>query len=72
MLNREIFYTLKEAQILIEAWRKEYNTIRSHNALGYRPPVPEAIMVPTTKFETVGLTYRVVKILGACQVYHDP
>ncbi len=36
--NREIFYTLKEAQILIERWRKEYNTIRPNSSLGYRPP----------------------------------
>jgi len=43
LLNREIFYTLKEAQILIERWRQEYNTIRPHSALGYRPPTPEAI-----------------------------
>ena len=44
-LNREIFDTLKEAQILIERWRQEYNTIRHHSALGYRPPAPEAIRV---------------------------
>jgi len=43
LLNREIFYTWKKAQILIERWRQEYNTIRPHSALGYRPPAPEAI-----------------------------
>ena len=42
-LNGEIFYTLKEAQVLIEGWRREYNTIRPHSSLGYRPPAPEAI-----------------------------
>ena len=42
LLNGEIFYTLKEAQILIERWRVHYNTIRPHSALGYRPPAPEA------------------------------
>ena len=42
-LNGEIFYTLKEAQILIEQWRKEYNTVRPHSSLGYKPPVPETI-----------------------------
>ena len=56
LLNGEIFYTLKEAEILIEMWRKEYNTVRPHSALGYRPPVPQAIMVPTTQFQLVGLT----------------
>ena len=34
LLNREIFYTLREAQILIERWRKEYNYIRPHASLG--------------------------------------
>jgi len=38
----EIFYSLKEAQIVIEQWRVEYNTRRPHSALGYRPPVPAA------------------------------
>ena len=41
-LNGEIFYSLKEAQIVIEGWRKEYNTVRPHSALGYRPPAPGA------------------------------
>ena len=44
LLNGEIFYSLKEAQILTERWRREYNTLRPHSSLGYRPPVPEAIM----------------------------
>ena len=43
LLDREVFYTLKEAQILIERWRIEYNTIRPHSSLGYRPPAPESI-----------------------------
>ena len=43
LLNGEIFYTLKEAKVLIEQWRHHYNTIRPHSALGYRPPAPEAI-----------------------------
>jgi len=40
-LNGEIFYSLKEAQVVIERWRVEYNTLRPHSALGYRPPAPE-------------------------------
>jgi putative transposase len=43
-LNGEIFYSLREAQILIERWRKHYNTKRPHSALGYRPPAPESII----------------------------
>ncbi len=42
LLNGEIFYTLKEAQVLTEAWRREYNTFRPHSSLNYRPPAPEA------------------------------
>jgi putative transposase len=42
LLNGEIFYTLKEAQVLIEEWRLEYNTFRPHSSLKYRPPAPEA------------------------------
>jgi putative transposase len=41
-LNGEVFYSLKEAQIVIERWRVEYNTERPHSALGYRPPAPAA------------------------------
>jgi len=44
LLNREIFYSLREAKIIIEEWRKHYNTKRPHSALGYRPPAPEAII----------------------------
>jgi len=42
LLNGEIFYTLREAQVLIEQWRQHYNRVRPHSALGYRPPAPEA------------------------------
>ena len=42
-LNGEIFYSLKEAQVVIEKWRVMYNTLRPHSALGYRPPAPAAI-----------------------------
>jgi transposase InsO family protein len=43
LLNGEIFYSLKEAKVLIERWREHYNRIRPHSSLGYRPPAPEAI-----------------------------
>ncbi|NBW94953.1 MAG: IS3 family transposase [Bacteroidetes bacterium] len=43
-LNGEVFYSLREAEILIEQWRKHYNTKRPHSALGYRPPAPETIV----------------------------
>ena len=44
LLNGEVFYALKEAQIIIEQWRRHYNTIREHGALGYRPPAAAAII----------------------------
>jgi len=43
-LNGEVFYTLREAQALIERWRKHYNTKQPHSALDYRPPAPETIV----------------------------
>ena len=42
LLDREILHTLTEAKILIERWRRLYNTVRPHSALGYRPPAPAA------------------------------
>ena len=44
LLNREIFDTVLEARVLAERYRWEYNMIRPHSALGYRPPAPEAIL----------------------------
>ena len=41
LLNGEIFDTILEARVIIERWRKTYNTIRPHSSLGYRPPAPE-------------------------------
>jgi transposase InsO family protein len=45
LLNGEIFYTLKEVQIVVESWRRHYNAVRPHASLGYRPPAPE-VFVP--------------------------
>ena len=45
-LDGEIFYSLKEAQIVIESWRVHYNTKRPHSALGYRPPAPLTVKPP--------------------------
>ena len=45
LLNMEIFTTLKEAKVLTEQWRKEYNHIRPHSSLAYRPPAPEVKMI---------------------------
>jgi len=48
LLNGEIFTTLREAQVLIEAWRRHYNAVRPHSSLGYRPPAPGAILPPAS------------------------
>jgi transposase InsO family protein len=48
LLNLEIFTTLREAQVLIEQWRRHYNGLRPHSSLGYRPPAPEAILPPAS------------------------
>jgi len=44
VLNREVFFMLKEAKVVIENWRLEYNTIRSHSSLNGLPPAPQAIL----------------------------
>ena len=44
LLAREIFYTLEEARVLIERWRRTYNQVRPHSSLSYRPPAPVTIM----------------------------
>jgi putative transposase len=46
LLDGEVFYSLAEAKIVIEGWRRHYNTSRPHSALGYRPPAPEVVLSP--------------------------
>ncbi len=48
LLDGEIFYSLAEARIVIEAWRRHYNTERPHSSLGYRPPAPQVLQWPAT------------------------
>jgi putative transposase len=52
LLNGEVFYSIKEAEILIGRWRQHCNTVRPHSWQGYRPPAPEAILP-----RPAGLTY---------------
>jgi putative transposase len=52
LLNGEIFYTLKEAQILIANWRRLYNGLRPHSSLGQRPRAPETIVFPGSHWPT--------------------
>jgi transposase InsO family protein len=55
LLDGEIFYSLREAQIVIESWRRHYNRVRPHAALGYKPPAPE-VFVPALAAGAAGRT----------------
>jgi len=46
LLNRDIFYTLQEAKIVIERWQMESNQVRPHSASGYKPPAPQVVLMP--------------------------
>jgi hypothetical protein len=54
-LKREIFYSLREAQVVIGAWRDHYNRVRPHSALGYRPPAPVSLEVVARHLPTPAL-----------------
>src|SRR5262249_38034598 len=58
LLNGEIFYSLREAQIVIESWRRHYNTIRPHASLGFKPPAPEVFV----------LAFRPAAGLAGCRI----
>jgi transposase InsO family protein len=49
LLDGEIFYSLAEARILIESWRRHYNTERPHGSLGYKPPAPDVFIPPSPR-----------------------
>jgi transposase InsO family protein len=66
-LNEELFYTLKEAQILTERWRFPYNTVRPHRSLGGQPPAPQTLQLASR-----GLTLEVVQKLPASQIDVPP
>ena len=54
LLNGGIFYTLKEAQSLVQGWRREYNQVRPHSSLGYRPPAPAAMLLQPATLRLAG------------------
>ena len=56
LLDREVFDTLWEVQVLTEQWRHEYNHVRPHSALNYRPPAPEAILTTTSALRVTSVS----------------
>ena len=58
LLNGEIFYSLAEAKVLIEAWRHHYDTVRPHSSLRYRPPAPAAATPPLSASGSASLHLR--------------
>ena len=64
LLNGEIFYSLKEAQIVIEQWRKHYNTIRPHSALNYRPPAPQTFAPLAHRLGSGPIKYLADQLIG--------
>ena len=56
LLDREVFYTLLEARVLTERYRRTDNWVRPHSSLGYRPPAPEALLPVDPVPVLVGLT----------------
>ena len=55
LLDGEIVYSLGEARVLIEAWRRHNNTMRPHSSLGYRPPAPETATPPLQPSDSASL-----------------
>ncbi len=83
LVNGEIFYTLKEAEVLIEGWRRHDNQLRPHSAHRYKPPAPEDWspgrtdpasaawgLQPDRSFPPAGssLTKNVVSFVGPAQL----
>jgi putative transposase len=56
LLDREILYSLKEAQALIEMWRNLFNIIRPLSSLGYKPPAPATVLIQPSQIHQVGPT----------------
>ncbi len=82
LLAGEIFYSLKEAQVLIEMWRQDYNTISPHSSLDYQPPAPAAVLPMVSQNQQIELpqtmvpTYRgrsqiMIRIFGLSGYFQD-
>ena len=67
LLDGEIFFSLREAQIIVESWRRHYNTKRPHSHLGYRPPAPETI-IPVAQSPVM---HKQIKLDQSDKAAHD-
>ena len=74
LLNGEIFTTLQEAKVLTEVWRREYNQVRPHSSLGYKPPVPETVSGPLSATGVTPLLWTMLDFLrnaSAPSIFHS-
>ena len=71
LLNGEIFYTLREAQIVIESWRRHYNTIRPHASIGYTPPAPEVFVPAFTAWAGGSPVTTLARLCAHCISRHS-
>ena len=70
LLDGEVFCTLREAKVVIESWRRHYNTERPHGYLGYKPPAPE-VFIPAFTARVSGAcgqdAYQLADALGSLE-----
>ena len=71
LLNGEVFYTLREAQIVIESWRRHYNTIRPHASIGYKPPAPEVFVPAFTAWAGGSPVTTLARLCAHCISRHS-
>ena len=72
LLNGELFYSLREARIVIESWRRHYNGVRPHASLGYKPPAPDVWIPKPTAWPSplVGAAPTAPLPLEKCSTMH--
>jgi transposase InsO family protein len=71
LLDGEIFYSLAEATVPIEAWRRHYNKFRPHSSRGYRPPAPEIATPPLPPSDSASLHLQPTMAKGSIMREHS-
>ena len=64
-LSLEWFRSRSEAKVLIEAWRRHFNTVRPHSSLGYLTPAAFAAGIKTQGAANLPATGRGAAVCGA-------